>query len=149
MRALIQRVSEGRVTVDGRLTGEIGQGLVILLGIGASDTPAEVDLLARKIAGLRIFSDAEGRFNHSALEVGAELLVVSQFTLFADCRRGRRPSFSEAARPEAAIPLYEAFVEALRGLGLRVETGQFQAMMLVDIRNDGPVTIWLDTDQLR
>jgi len=149
MRAVIQRVSEGRVTVDGRVTGEIGPGLVILLGVGAGDTMAEVDLLAQKIAQLRIFSDAAGRFNLSALDVGAGMLVVSQFTLYADCRRGRRPSFSDAARPEVAVPLYESFVSALRQLGLQVETGQFQAMMMVDIRNDGPVTIWLDTDQLR
>ena len=149
MRAVVQRVSEGRVTVEGALTGEIGPGLVILLGVGATDTAAEVELLARKVAELRIFSDAAGRFNHSALDIGAELLVVSQFTLFADCRRGRRPSFSSAARPEVAVSLYESFVTALRGMGLRVATGQFQAMMVVDIRNDGPVTIWLDTDQLR
>jgi len=149
MRAVVQRVSEGRVTVEGVLTGEIGPGLVILLGVGATDTAAEVELLARKVAELRIFSDAAGRFNHSALDTGAELLVVSQFTLFADCRRGRRPSFSDAARPEVAVSLYDAFVETLRGMGLRVATGQFQAMMMVDIRNDGPVTIWLDTDQLR
>lgn len=149
MRAVIQRVSEGRVTVEGRTTGEIGPGLVILLGIGANDTMAEVELLARKVTQLRIFSDADGKFNLAALDVQAGLLVVSQFTLYADCRRGRRPSFSDAARPEVAVPLYEAFVATLRNLGLRVETGQFQAMMLVDIRNDGPVTIWLDTDQLR
>lgn len=149
MRAVIQRVSEGRVTVDERVTGEIGPGLVILLGVGAGDTLAEVELLANKIAQLRIFSDAEGRFNLSAIDVGAGMLVVSQFTLYADCRRGRRPSFSDAARPEVAVPLYESFVSALREMGLQVETGQFQAMMMVDIRNDGPVTIWLDTDQLR
>ena len=149
MRAVIQRVSEGRVTVDERVTGEIGPGLVILLGVGAGDTMAEVELLANKIAQLRIFSDAEGRFNLSAIDVGAGMLVVSQFTLYADCRRGRRPSFSDAARPEVAVPLYESFVSALREMGLQVETGQFQAMMMVDIRNDGPVTIWLDTDQLR
>ena len=105
-------------------------------------------MLANKIANLRIFGDAEGKFNLSALDVGAEMLVVSQFTLFADCRRGRRPSFSDAARPETAIPLYEAFVERLRGMGFRVETGEFQAMMLVEIKNDGPVTIWLDTEEL-
>ena len=149
MRALLQRVTAGRVTVEGQLTGEIGPGLVILLGVGANDTLAEVELLARKISQLRIFTDAEGKFNLGALEVGAEILVVSQFTLFADCRRGRRPSFSEAARPEVAIPLYEAFVARLRELGFRVETGQFQAMMMVEIHNNGPVTIWLDTDQLR
>lgn len=148
MRAVIQRVSKGSVTVDGRLTGEIGQGLVILLGVGAGDTLSEVDLLARKIAQLRIFSDEEGKFNLSALDVRAGMLVVSQFTLFADCRRGRRPGFTDAARPEVASPLYEAFVVTLRKMGLQVETGQFQAMMMVEIHNDGPVTIWLDTDQL-
>ena len=148
MRAVIQRVIEGRVTVEGRVTGAIEGGLVILLGVGAGDTAAEAELLANKIANLRIFGDAEGKFNLSALDVGAEMLVVSQFTLFADCRRGRRPSFSDAARPETAIPLYEAFVERLRGMGFRVETGEFQAMMLVEIKNDGPVTIWLDTEEL-
>lgn len=148
MRAVLQCVTAGQVTVENRLTGKIGPGLVILLGVGASDTMAEVELLVRKISQLRIFTDAEGKFNLSALDVGAEMLVVSQFTLFADCRRGRRPSFSEAARPEVAIPLYEAFVARLRELGFRVETGQFQAMMMVEIHNNGPVTIWLDTDQL-
>ena len=130
------------------MTGAIEGGLVILLGVGAGDTAAEAELLANKIANLRIFGDAEGKFNLSALDVGAEMLVVSQFTLFAECRRGRRPSFSDAARPETAIPLYEAFVERLRGMGFRVETGEFQAMMLVEIKNDGPVTIWLDTEEL-
>ena len=149
MRAVVQRVSAGKVTVDGKVIGEIGAGLVILLGVSATDSVGAADLLARKIAGLRIFSDDEGRFNHSALDVRAELLVVSQFTLYADCRRGRRPSFSEAARPELAVPLYEAFICALREMGLRVATGQFQAMMAVDIHNDGPFTICLDTDQLR
>lgn len=148
MRAVVQRVSKGRVTVEGRVTGEIGNGLVILLGVGAGDTPAEVDLLAEKIARLRIFSDEDGKFNLSAIDVGAGMLVVSQFTLYADCRRGRRPGFTDAARPEVAIPLYEAFVAALRKMELKVETGQFQAMMMVDISNDGPVTIWLDTDRL-
>jgi len=148
MRAVVQRVSKGRVTVEGRVTGEIGSGLVILLGVGTGDTLAEVDLLAEKIARLRIFSDEDGKFNLSAIDVGAGMLVVSQFTLYADCRRGRRPSFTDAARPEVAIPLYEAFVEALRKMDLKVETGQFQAMMMVDISNDGPVTIWLDTDRL-
>jgi D-tyrosyl-tRNA(Tyr) deacylase len=148
MRAVVQRVSKGRVTVEGRVTGEIGNGLVILLGVGTGDTLAEVDILAEKIARLRIFSDEDGKFNLSAIDVGAGMLVVSQFTLYADCRRGRRPGFTDAARPEVAIPLYEAFVEALRKMELKVETGQFQAMMMVDISNDGPVTIWLDTDQL-
>jgi D-tyrosyl-tRNA(Tyr) deacylase len=145
MRAVLQRVREARVTVEGQETGAIGRGLVILLGIGEKDTPAEATRLAQKIARLRVFSDAEGRFQHSALEVGAELLVVSQFTLYADCRRGRRPSFSTAARPEAALPLYETFLAELRSLDFRVATGQFQAMMVVELQNDGPVTIWLDT----
>ena len=145
MRAVVQRVTAGRVTVESRLTGEIGPGLVILLGVGGNDTMAEVELLVRKVSQLRIFTDAEGKFNLSALDVGAEMLVVSQFTLFADCRRGRRPSFSDAARPEMAVTLYEAFVQSLRELGFRVETGQFQAMMLVEIHNDGPVTIPIDS----
>jgi len=148
MRAVLQRVSSGNVTVEGHVTGQIGAGLVVLLGVGANDTAAEVELLVNKIANLRIFADAEGKFNLSALDVRAEMLVVSQFTLFADCRKGRRPSFTDAARPELAVPLYETFVERLRAMGFKVETGVFQADMLVEIRNTGPVTIWLDTDEL-
>ncbi len=148
MRALLQRVTSGRVTVDERVTGEIGNGLVVLLGIGASDTEAEVELLAQKIAHLRVFTDTEGKFNLSALDVGAELLVVSQFTLYADVRKGRRPSFTDAARPELAAPLCDKFVERMRGLGFKVETGEFQALMEVEIHNTGPVTIWLDTADL-
>ena len=148
MRAVLQRVTRGRVTVGERTVGEIGAGLVILLGVGASDTAAEAELLAHKVANLRIFTDGEGKFNLSALEVGAEMLVVSQFTLYADCRKGRRPSFIAAARPEAAAPLCECFVGKLRALGCKVETGEFQAEMLVEIDNHGPVTIWLDTDDL-
>jgi D-tyrosyl-tRNA(Tyr) deacylase len=148
MRAVLQRVRRGRVTVEGREVGAIGAGLVVLLGIGALDGPEECDLLAHKVAGLRIFPDAEGRFNLSALDVGAEMLVISQFTLYADCRRGRRPGFTEAARPELAAPLCQRFAGALSSLGLSVATGEFQAHMLVEIENDGPVTIWLDTDEL-
>ena len=148
MRAVLQRVIRGRVTIADRVSGAINAGLVILVGVGAQDTEAEVETLAHKIANLRIFSDPEGKFNLSALDVKAELLVISQFTLYADARKGRRPSFTDAARPELAIPLYEKFVERLRALGFKVETGEFQADMLVEIHNSGPVTIWLDTADL-
>lgn len=148
MRAILQRVTKGKVTVENHITGEISAGLVVLLGVGANDTDAEVELLTGKIANLRIFTDAEGKFNLSALDVKAEMLIVSQFTLFADCRKGRRPSFTGAARPELAVPLYEKFVERLRTMGFNVETGVFQADMLVEIHNTGPVTVWLDTDDL-
>lgn len=146
MRAILQRVIKGKVTVEENVTGEIKTGFVVLLGVGATDTETEVELLANKIANLRIFADGEGKFNLSALDVKAEMLVVSQFTLFADCRKGRRPSFTDAARPELAVPLYESFVERLRVMGFKVETGVFQADMLVEIHNTGPVTVWLDTD---
>src|SRR5262245_59028961 len=148
MRAVLQRVTKGKVTVEGKVTGDIGAGLVILLGVGGNDTEAEVELLVSKIANLRIFADGGGKFNLSALDVQAEMLVVSQFTLFADCRKGRRPSFTAAARPELASPLCDSFVEKLRALGFKVETGEFQADMLVEIHNAGPVTIWLDTAEL-
>jgi D-tyrosyl-tRNA(Tyr) deacylase len=148
MRAVLQRVTKGKVTVADRVTGEIGYGLVILLGVGADDTETEVELMANKVANLRIFADGEGKFNLSALEVKAEILVVSQFTLYADCRKGRRPSFTDAARPEIASPLCDRFVEKLRSMGFKVETGEFQADMLVEIHNTGPVTIWLDTADL-
>jgi D-aminoacyl-tRNA deacylase len=148
MRALLQRVVRGRVAVGERLTGQIGTGLVVLLGVGAQDTEAEVELLANKIANLRIFADSAGKFNLSALDVQAEMLVVSQFTLYADVRKGRRPSFTEAARPELAALLCDRFVARLRELGFKVETGEFQADMLVEIYNSGPVTIWLDTADL-
>jgi D-tyrosyl-tRNA(Tyr) deacylase len=148
MRAVIQRVIKGKVSIDDRISGAINAGLVILLGVGANDTEGDVELLAKKIANLRIFADSAGKFNLSALEVEAELLVISQFTLYADARKGRRPSFSGAARPEIAVPLYQLFVEQLRAMGLKVETGEFQAEMLVEIHNSGPVTVWLDTDEL-
>lgn len=148
MRAVLQRVTSGKVTVENEITGRIGAGFVVLLGVGANDSESEVDLLVNKIANLRVFADGEGKFNLSALDVKAEMLVVSQFTLFADCRKGRRPSFTDAARPELAVPLYEKFVECLRALEFKVETGVFQAEMLVEIHNSGPVTIWLDTDEL-
>ncbi len=149
MRAVIQRVTEGSVTVEGRVAGAIGPGLVILLGVGHGDTTAQADKLARKIAHLRIFEDAAGKFNLSALDVGAEALVISQFTLFANCKKGRRPSFTDAAPPDVAEPLVSYFANALRGMGIaKVESGVFGAMMLVKIFNDGPVTIMLDTDTL-
>ena len=149
MRAVIQRVREGRVLVEGETIGEIGQGLVILLGSGHGDTQAKAERLANKIATLRIFSDAQGKTNLSVLDVGGEALVISQFTLYADCRKGRRPSFVHAAHPDLAAPLVDSFAERLRQAGIcRVETGEFGAMMMVEIHNDGPFTIILDTDQL-
>ena len=148
MRAILQRVTSGKVTIEGKVNGEIGSGFVVLLGVGGNDTESEVELLTNKIANLRVFADGEGKFNLSALDVQAEMLVVSQFTLFADCRKGRRPSFTDAARPELAVPLYQKFVERLRAMGFHVETGVFQADMLVEIQNSGPVTIWLDTNEL-
>ena len=148
MRAILQRVTSGKVTIEGKINGEIGSGFVVLLGVGGNDTESEVELLTNKIANLRVFADGEGKFNLSALEVNAELLVVSQFTLYADCRKGRRPSFTDAGRPEMAAPMCDRFVARLRELGFKVETGEFQADMLVEIHNTGPVTIWLDTADL-
>ena len=150
MRLFYQRVSSARVAVDGAAVGEIGAGAVMLLGIGAADTEAEMKLLAKKAAELRVFSDEDGKFRYSLLDIGGQALVVSNFTLYANCRHGRRPEFLEAARPETAIPLYEAFLRELRALGVsRVEAGVFGADMKLDIHGDGPVSIWLDTDQLR
>ncbi len=147
MRAVLQRVRRGRVSVEGRTLGEIGPGLVILLGVGQGDAQAQADKLAAKIARLRIFADAQGKTNLSLLDVDGEALVVSQFTLYADCRKGRRPSFVHAAPPEIAAPLVDYFAERLRRAGVRrVEMGEFGAMMLVEIENDGPFTIILDTD---
>jgi D-tyrosyl-tRNA(Tyr) deacylase len=149
MRAVIQRVLEGRVSVEGRIIGEIGPGLVILLGAGEGDGQAEADRLADKIATLRIFSDAAGKTNLSVLDVDGETLVISQFTLYADCRKGRRPSFVHAAGPDIAAPLVDYFAERLRQAGVRrVEAGEFGAKMLVEIHNDGPFTIVLDTEDL-
>jgi D-aminoacyl-tRNA deacylase len=144
MRALIQRVSSSKVTVDGETVAEIGHGLVILLGIGKGDTEEQARFLAEKIATLRIFEDTSGKFNLSIREVSGSAIVVSQFTLYADVRKGRRPSFSEAARPEFAAPLVEKFAEFLRAQGIPSKTGIFGAHMLVEIENDGPVTIWLE-----
>mgnify|MGYP001343166257 CR=1 FL=1 len=149
MRAILQRVSQGRVSVEGQISGEIGPGLVILLGVGHKDWQAEADRLADKIANLRIFADRDGKTNLSILDVGGQALVISQFTLYADCRKGRRPSFTKAAPPATAAPLVDYFVERLRQTGIRrVETGEFGAMMLVEIHNDGPFTIILDTATL-
>jgi D-tyrosyl-tRNA(Tyr) deacylase len=148
MRAVIQRVSRARVTVAGEVTGEIARGLLVLLGVTESDTEAAADYLADKIAGLRIFEDAAGKMNLSVAEVGGAVLAVSQFTLFGDVRRGKRPSFDAAARPETARRLYDYFVERVRAAGLRCATGRFQEMMDVELLNDGPVTILLDSDKL-
>ena len=149
MRAVVQRVSQASVTVGDEVVGAIGQGLLILLGIGVGDSEAEARLLAEKTANLRIFADEEGRFNRSLLDVGGEALVVSQFTLYADTRRGRRPSFSDAAPPEIAAPLVDIFADELRRLGVAVSTGRFGAMMQVALVNDGPVTILLDSATFR
>ena len=145
MRAVVQRVSRARVTVGSEITGEIGLGLLVLLGVGAGDTRAEADYLAEKTIGLRIFEDAGGKMNLSVAEVGGALLVVSQFTLYGDARRGKRPSFDAAAPPDEARELYEYFVEKVRSAGLRCETGRFQETMQVELVNEGPVTILLDS----
>ena len=149
MKALLQRVSHASVTVDGKVIGSIGKGLMILLGVCEGDTERQADFLADKTAGLRIFEDAEEKMNLSLLDIGGEALVVSQFTLCADARKGRRPSFIHAMKPPEADRLYQYYVEALRKAGIRrVETGEFGAMMQVEIHNDGPVTILLDTDEI-
>jgi len=145
VRALLQRTTGARVRVDGEVVGEIGPGLVVLLGVGPDDTEAVADDLARKAAELRIFRDDEGRTNRSLLDVGGAALVVSQFTLFADTRRGRRPGFTGAASPGLAASLVERFAAALGGLGITVARGRFGAEMAVELVNDGPFTIWLDT----
>jgi len=145
----MQRVTSGSVAIDGQIVGAIEHGAVLLVGTGTDDTLAHVDKLANKVAHLRVFNDDEGKFNRSLLDVGGAVLVVSQFTLYADARRGRRPSFTDAARPDVAQPLIDAFVQRLRDLGVTdVQTGRFGASMQVTIHNDGPVTIWLDSDDL-
>jgi len=145
MRAVVQRVTRASVTIEGEITGEIGKGLVILLGVARDDTREDADYLAAKIAALRIFDDAEGRMNVSVKEMDGGLLIVSQFTLYGDVRRGLRPSWSDAAAPEVAEPLYDYFVERSRKLLGRVETGSFRKTMQVELVNDGPVTILLDS----
>jgi D-aminoacyl-tRNA deacylase len=144
MRVVLQRVSRASVTIDGRTAGAIGRGFCLLVGLTHADTEATVDWMAEKVAGLRLFSDAEGKMNLGIDEVGGDVLVISQFTLYGDAAKGRRPSFVDAARPEQAIPLYERFVAALRGRGLEVATGEFGANMQVEIHNDGPVTLILE-----
>ena len=148
MRALIQRVTKGSVSVEGSKKGEIDKGFVILLGVGTNDTEKECDYIADKTMNLRIFEDENGKLNKSLLDVNGKALIVSQFTLYADCKKGRRPSFIDAARPETAIPLYERFISVFRNSGIEVQTGEFGADMSVLIENDGPVTIWLDSDEI-
>ena len=148
MRAVIQRVSKASVTVEDKIVGHIGQGFLILLGIAQSDSEAEAAFLARKIAGLRVFEDGDGKMNLSLSEIGGAVLAVSQFTLYADTRKGRRPSFVDAARPEQAEPLYRRFCELLLAEGVPVEKGIFQATMQVALVNDGPVTILMDTSEM-
>ena len=147
MKALLQRVTRASVSIDNEEVGRIGQGLVVFLGVASGDTEKDAQYLAQKIVNLRIFADKEGKFNLSALDINAELLLVSQFTLLADTRKGRRPSFVEAAPPVQAEELFEYFVEQTRATGLKVETGRFQAYMQVEIHNDGPVTIMLDSSE--
>ena len=148
MRALIQRVSRARVTVDEKVVGEIGRGLLVLLGVGQGDGEAQVKTIVDKIVNLRIFEDDEGKMNRSILEVGGQVLVVSQFTLYADVRRGRRPSFTNAAPPALAEPLVEHFKAVLVTYGLTVADGIFGAYMEVELLNNGPVTIWIDSEEL-
>jgi D-tyrosyl-tRNA(Tyr) deacylase len=148
VRAVVQRVSRARVSVEGRVTGEIGAGLVVLVAVGCGDQAATAAEFAEKVAHLRIFDDAEGKMNLSLLDTGGAALAISQFTLYGDVRRGRRPGFEQAAAPDLANPLYEEFVRALRAIGVRVETGVFQARMAVELVNEGPVTILVDSDKL-
>jgi D-tyrosyl-tRNA(Tyr) deacylase len=145
MRAVIQRVNESSVAVGPEVVGRIGRGLLVLLGVSKTDTEKDADYLSEKVAHLRIFEDSDGRLNRSVMEVGGEMLVVSQFTLLGDCRKGRRPSFTEAAEPEPATRLYEHFVRQTAKLGIPMQTGRFQALMAVSIVNDGPVTLIIES----
>ena len=145
MRAVVQRVSRAKVTINGWVSGEIGLGLLVLLGVGREDTEADVDYLVPKITGLRVFQDGDGKMNRSVVDVGGSVLAVSQFTLYGDVRRGKRPSFDDAAPPEQARELYELFVQKIQAAGLRCETGRFQEMMQVELVNEGPVTILVDS----
>lgn len=148
MRAVIQRTTQSQVTVDGELVGKAGAGLTVLLGVGAEDTEEDARYLADKIVNLRIFEDADGKMNRSLLDTGGEILAISQFTLYGDVRKGRRPSFTAAAPPSLAEPLYEVFVQTLRAHDVTVGTGRFQTEMQVTLTNDGPVTILLDSGKL-
>jgi D-tyrosyl-tRNA(Tyr) deacylase len=148
MRAVLTRVKHASVSVDGKVIGKIGEGFLVLLGVTHEDTEAQAVKLADKLTGLRIFEDENEKMNRSLADVGGELLIVSQFTLYANCKKGRRPEFLSAARPEVAIPLYEKFVQLCRDKGFHTETGEFGAYMQVDSLNDGPLTIILDTDTL-
>jgi len=145
MRAVLQRVSRARVVVDGTVVGEIGRGLLVLLGVATGDTEEQARWLADKVVGLRLFADADGKMNLALPDVGGAVLVVSQFTLYGDCRKGRRPSFIEAAPPAVAVPLYAAFVDAIRARGVPTATGRFGAMMRVELANEGPVTLIVDS----
>ena len=149
MRAVVTRVRSASVTIDGAVNGAIGRGYLVLLGVGPHDTEETAVKLADKICNLRIFRDENDKMNRSLADVGGGLLIVSQFTLYGDCRKGNRPSFTGAARPETAIPLYEAFIARCRESGLPVETGEFGADMKVELLNDGPVTLWMDTKDMR
>ena len=148
MRAVLTRVKHASVSIDGKETARIGEGFLILLGITHDDTEAQAVKLAEKLTGLRIFEDENGKMNRGLTDVGGEVLIVSQFTLYGNCKKGRRPEFLSAARPEVAIPLYEKFVQLCRDKGLHVETGEFGAYMQVESLNDGPVTLIVDTDNL-
>lgn len=149
MRAVIQRVSYARVTIEGKVHGEIGKGFLILLGVCEGDTEAEAVYLADKCTGLRVFTDENDKMNLPLADVGGEMLIISQFTLYGDCRKGKRPSFIRAARPELAVPLYETFLARCRASGIPVKTGEFGADMKVELLNDGPVTILMDTEEMR
>ena len=145
MRAVVQRVSYSKVTVDGALVGEIHKGLNVLLGIGQEDSQKDIEYLAEKIVNLRIFEDSNDKMNLSLLDVKGEIIVISQFTLYGDCRKGKRPSYDKAARPEIAEEMYNKFIDYLKKFDIPVQTGKFQAMMMVDIQNDGPVTLLIDS----
>lgn len=148
MRAVLQRVKHAKVTIDGRVSGEIGTGFLILLGVAPEDTPEEALYLAKKCVGLRVFEDENDKMNLALADVGGKILAVSQFTLYADCRKGKRPNFTRAAKGDQARELYKYFVDCCRGLGVETQTGEFGADMKVELLNDGPVTIMLDTDEL-
>lgn len=148
MRAVVQRVSRAKVAVEGQITGEIGRGLLVLVGVGQSDSTADAEYLCEKILGLRVFEDENGKMNRSLVDIGGQLLIVSQFTLYGDVRRGKRPSFDAAAPPQQARELYEVFVDRVRIAGVQCETGRFQETMQVELVNEGPVTILLDSTKL-